>query len=54
MNKTGEFDSKKMYTYIKGYASGARMKQTRRALSFVRQNMRDRSARTVHPTSFIR
>lgn len=30
------FDPEKMYTYIRGYASGAKMSQTLRALSFAR------------------
>lgn len=36
MTKT-VFDSDKMYTYLRGYATGANMVQTRRALSFARE-----------------
>ena len=31
------FNADKMYTYIRGYASGAGMKQTLKALSFARE-----------------
>ena len=36
MEKT-VFDSDKMYTYLRGYASGAGMGQTMKALSFARE-----------------
>lgn len=36
MTNSKMFDHEKMYTYIRGYASGARMNETLRALSFAR------------------
>ena len=36
MSNGKTFDHEKMYTYIRGYASGAKMDQTLRALSFAR------------------
>lgn len=35
--KQTEFNPEKMYTYLRGYASGARMKETLKALSFARE-----------------
>lgn len=36
MDSVSAFNPEKMYTYIRGYASGARMEQTLRALAFAR------------------
>lgn len=35
--KTSTFNSEKMYTYLRGYASGAGMKETLKALAFARE-----------------
>ena len=35
--KTTSFDAEKMYTYLRGFATGREMKQTLAALSFARK-----------------
>ena len=43
------FDSKKMYTYLRGYASGADMTQTLKALSFAREKHRGQLRKSGDP-----
>lgn len=43
------FDPKKMYTYLRGYASGADMTQTLKALSFAREKHRGQLRKSGDP-----
>lgn len=54
MSNGNTFDPEKMYTYIKGYATGTQMEQTLRSLSFARakhegQLRKDGAPYIIHP-----
>lgn len=54
MSSSTTFDHEKMYTYIKGYATGTQMEQTLRSLSFARakhegQLRKDGAPYIIHP-----
>lgn len=49
MSNGKTFDHEKMYTYIRGYASGAQMDQTLRALSFARAKHEGQSRKSGEP-----
>jgi len=47
--KTTTFNSEKMYTFLRGYASGAGMKDTLKALSFAREKHKDQFRKSGEP-----
>ena len=49
MQKTSAFNSEKMYTYLRGYASGAGMKETLKALAFAREKHKDQLRKSGEP-----
>lgn len=49
MSNGKTFDHEKMYTYIRGYASGAQMDQTLRALSFARTKHEGQKRKSGEP-----